>query len=112
NGVMDSQAIQAATGSPVTTALEAEDISKGSINAMKAASTNTLGALAIGEQVQSSFAALAETLSTFIFGNLIPTFGTIFQSLPTALVAFFQTATPLLVTEGGNLVRQDRKSVV
>src|SRR5699024_3872867 len=97
---MAVHAIQEEIGITGTTALEAEETFEGSLNAMKAAFTNTLGALAIGENIQGSFTALAETMSTFIFGNLLPMIGTIFQSLPTALIAFFQTAAPLLITEG------------
>lgn len=103
---MAVHAIQEEIGITGTTALEAEETIEGSLNAMKAAFTNTLGALAIGENVTGSFQALAETMSTFIFGNLLPMIGTIFQSLPTALIAFFQTAAPLLITEGGNLITQ------
>ena len=103
---MAIHAIQEEIGITGTTALEAEETIEGSLNAMKAAFANTLGALAIGENIQESFTALAETMSTFIFGNLLPMIGTIFQSLPTALIAFFQTAAPLLITEGGNLIAQ------
>lgn len=103
---MAVHAIQEEIGITGTTALEAEETIGGSLNAMKAAFANTLGALAIGENIQGSFKALAETMSTFIFGNLLPMIGTIFQSLPTALIAFFQTAAPLLITEGGNLIAQ------
>lgn len=103
---MAVHAIQEEIGITGTTALEAEETIEGSLNAMKAAFTNTLGALSIGENVMGSFQALAETMSTFIFGNLIPMIGTIFQSLPTALIAFFQTAAPLLINEGGNLIAQ------
>ena len=103
---MAVHAIQEEIGITGTTALEAEETIEGSLNAMKAAFANTLGALAIGENIQGSFKALAETMSTFIFGNLLPMIGTIFQSLPTALIAFFQTAAPLLITEGGNLIAQ------
>src|SRR5699024_9260280 len=103
---MAVHAIQEEIGITGTTALEAEETIEGSLNAMKAAFANTLGALAIGENIQESFTALAETMSTFIFGNLLPMIGTIFQSLPTAVIAFFQTAAPLLITEGGYLIAQ------
>lgn len=103
---MAVHAIQQEIGITGTTALEAEETIEGSLNAMKAAFTNTLGALAIGENVAGSFTALAQTISTFIFGNLLPMIGTIFKSLPTAIIAFIQAAIPLLVTEGGNLIKQ------
>ena len=76
---MAVHAIQEEIGITGTTALEAEETIEGSLNAMKAAFANTLGALAIGENIQESFTALAETMSTFIFGNLLPMIGTIFQ---------------------------------
>ena len=87
-------AIQEEIGITGTTALEAEETIQGSLNAMKSAFTNTLGALAIGENVKGSFKALAETIATFLFDNLIPMIGQVIMNLPEAIAAFIQAAVP------------------
>lgn len=97
-------AIQEEIGITGTTALEAEETIEGSLNAMKSAFTNTLGALAIGENVGESFKALAETASVFLFENLIPMLGTIISQLPTAISTFVQTAAPLIMENGRELI--------
>src|SRR5699024_3187846 len=72
---MAVHAIQQEMGITGTTAKEAEETLSGSFGAMAAAYQNTMGALAIGEEVKESFAALAETASVYLFGNLIPMIG-------------------------------------
>lgn len=87
-----------------TTALEASTTLSGSAQTMKAAFTDVLGNLAIGENIRQSFTNLAESISTFVFDNLIPMIGNIFKSLPEGLMAFTQTMGPLLMTKGGDLI--------
>src|SRR5699024_2124242 len=70
-------AIQQEMGITGTTALEASETVSGSMNAMKASFIDVMGALAIGENLEGSLNALAETMSTFLFGNLIPMIGNI-----------------------------------
>ncbi|WP_455258359.1 phage tail protein [Peptoniphilus asaccharolyticus] len=81
--------IQTELGITGTTAKEAMETLTGSFNSMKSAFKNVLGSLAIGENVKESFSALAETISTFVFDNLIPMIGNIFKSLPEGVEGFF-----------------------
>lgn len=92
--------VQDQLGITGTTALEAEETISGSLNAMKSAFTNVLGNLALGESVTPSLTALAETMSTFLFGNLFPMIGNIIISLPSAIVTFLQAA----MTEIGQIL--------
>ena len=97
-------AIQEEIGITGTTALEAEETIVGSFNAMKSAFTNVLGALAIGENLQESLSALATTLSTFLFDNLIPMLGNIISQLPGAISTFIQEAAPSFLGNGIELM--------
>lgn len=72
-------AIQQEIGITGTTALEAGETVQGSFSAMKSAFTNVLGALAIGENLDGSLSALAQTISTFLFDNLLPMLGIYLQ---------------------------------
>lgn len=98
-------AIQGELGITGTTAKEAAETLLGSFNSMKAAFTDVLGNLAIGENVKESFAHLAETISTFVFDNLIPMVGEIFKNIPEGMMAFVTTMGPLLMTKGGELIQ-------
>lgn len=69
-----------------TTAAEASTTFSGSFAAMKAAATNLLGNMALGEDIMPSLTALGETVSTFLIDNLIPMVGNIITSLPTLIV--------------------------
>lgn len=96
--------IQEEIGITGTTALEAEETIQGSFNAMKSAFTNVLGALAIGENLEGSLQALATTISTFMFDNLIPMLGNIISSLPGAIMTFIQAAAPAFLENGMQLI--------
>ena len=65
-------AVQEEIGITGTTALEASETIGGSFSAMGSAFSNVLGNLALGENIGPSLSALAETISTFLFGNLFP----------------------------------------
>ena len=65
-----------------TTAKEAASTFSGSFAAMKAAAQNVLGDLALGEDIEPSLIALAETTSTFFFDNFIPMVGNILKGIP------------------------------
>lgn len=97
-------AVQQEIGITGTTALEAEETISGSFNAMKGAFQNTLGALALGENIRPALEGLAQTISTFLFGNLFPMIGTILSTLPTALAIFIQTMIPAIMEMGGQLL--------
>lgn len=102
---MAVHAIQEEIGITGTTALEAEETIQGSFNAMKAAFSNVLGALAIGEGLSGALSGLATTVSTFLFDNLIPMIGTIITALPGAITTFLQEVTPAFLENGAQLIR-------
>lgn len=81
-----------------TTAKEAASTISGSFASMKAAFKNVLGQLALGQNVGSALQALAQTVTTFLVGNLLPAVWNILSALPSALVTFIQTALPQLVS--------------
>ena len=87
-----------------TTALEAQETLSGSLNAMKSSFTNTLGKLALGEDIKPSLEALSTTLSTFLFGNLLPMIGNIVSALPSGLIMFLTEAIPALIKAGGDMI--------
>ena len=96
--------IQKEIGITGTTALEAEETIQGSFNAMKSAFTNVLGALAIGENLGGALKGLAETMSTFLFDNLLPMVGEIITALPGAILTFIQAAGPAFMENGAELI--------
>jgi phage-related protein len=102
---MAIHAIQEEIGITGTTALEAEETISGSFNALKAAFTDVLGNLAIGENLNTSLNALADTFATFLFGNLIPMIGQIVSTLPGAIITLIQAAIPILREQGLNLIQ-------
>ena len=77
--------IQNELGITGTTALEAAETFSGSAAAMKAAFSNVLGGLALGQDIQPALKGLAETTATFLFGNFIPMVGNILKGLPAML---------------------------
>lgn len=81
-----------------TTAKEASTTISGSMAAMKAAFSNVLGSLTIGQDVTPALEALAQTASTFLFGNLLPALVNILSALPSSILTLIQTALPQFVT--------------
>lgn len=81
-----------------TTAKEAASTISGSFASMKAAFKNVLGQLTLGQDVGPALQALAQTVTTFLVGNLLPAVWNILSALPGALVTFIQTALPQLVS--------------
>ncbi|MFT4445560.1 phage tail protein [Parvimonas sp. G1967] len=87
-----------------TTAKEASTTFTGSFNAMKASFQDVLGALALGEGLEPALQGLAGTVSTFLFGNLIPMIGNILAQLPGMLITFVQIALPQFVQMGTDMI--------
>lgn len=81
-----------------TTAKEAASTISGSSASMKAAFKNVLGQLTLGQDVGPALQALAQTVTTFLVGNLLPAVWNILSALPGSLVTFIQTAVPQLVS--------------
>lgn len=82
--------IQKELGITGTTAKEAEHTLSGSFNSMKAAFTDLMGSLTMGENVEGSMKAFVDSAITFLGGNLLPAIGRFFMSLPPAISAGIQ----------------------
>lgn len=80
-----------------TTALEASTTLAGSLAAMQASFKNVLGALTLGQDLQPSLDALAQSVVTFLTGNLLPDIWNILSALPGALVTFIQALAQTLL---------------
>lgn len=91
-------AVQESLGITGTTAKEASTTLSGSMNAMKAAFQDVLGNLALGKDIEPSLNALAETTSTFFFGNFLPMVGNILKSLPSAILTFISAMVPQIAS--------------
>ena len=74
--------IQEEMGITGTTAKEASETFSGSLASMKAAASNLLGNLSLGEDIRPSLSALADTVHTFLANNLVPMLGNIIKALP------------------------------
>lgn len=96
--------IQDELGITGTTAKEAAETFSGSFNAMKAAATDVLGKIAIGEDATESIKALAESAATFVFNNFLPMLGNIIMALPSAIATFITTASGVIFDAGKRLV--------
>lgn len=68
-------------------AQEAATTFTGSLQAMKAAGTNLLAHLSLGEDITKDFSTLASTTRTFLTNNLIPMVLNIVKSLPDMIVS-------------------------
>lgn len=74
--------VQNELGITGTTAKEAASTLSGSASAMKAAFSNVLGNLALGEDIRPALNALLESTSTFFFGNFLPMIGNVLAGIP------------------------------
>lgn len=79
-----------------TTAKEAAETFSGAFSAMKASLSNVLGKMALGQDIKPALNQLAETTSTFLFGNFIPMVGNILKALPGAFVTFIKATIPYM----------------
>lgn len=99
--------IQGELGITGTTALEASKTLEGSFNAMKAAFTDLLGQMAMGGDISAALSNLTTTVSTYLFGNLLPMVGQVLQNIPTMIVGVVQgiaSHTGEIINAGVNLV--------
>lgn len=77
-----------------TTAKEASSTISGSFNSMKAAASDFLGNLALGNNIKGPLTNLVTTTGTFLFGNLLPAIGNVFRALPSVLATIFNEVGP------------------
>ena len=92
------QVIQDNLGITGTTAKEAATTLTGSFASVKAALSNVLAGLALGQDLGPALNGLASTLATFLTGNLIPAIYNILSALPSALVTFITALGPQLAS--------------
>ena len=76
------------------TAAETANTFSGSFAAMKAALSNVLGGLALGEDIGPALNNLAETVSNFLLNNLVPMVWNILTALPGAVMTFINALIP------------------
>ena len=100
------QVIQDNLGITGTTAKEAATTLTGSFASVKAALSNVLAGLALGQDLGPALNGLASTLSTFLTGNLIPAIYNILSALPSALVTFITALGPQLASGLSTIVPQ------
>ncbi|MHB9781191.1 hypothetical protein ACXM1Q_000380 [Streptococcus sp. 10F2] len=90
-------AVQESLGIAGVAAEEARTTLSGSFGAMKAAWENTMGAITGKElDITPALEGLAQTASTFLFGNFIPMVGRVMQNLPKAIGTFIEKGRPAL----------------
>ena len=100
------QVIQDNLGITGTTAKKAASTLTGSFASVKAALSNVLAGLTLGQDLGPSLNALSSTLTTFLTGNLIPAIYNILSALPGALVTFITALGPQLAAGMQGLVSQ------
>lgn len=88
-----------------TTAKEAASTLSGSFGSMKAAASNFLGYLTLGEDIKPALTSLVQTTSTFLFNNLLPAVGNIVSALPGAIGTFLMEGLPLLMENGMKMIQ-------
>ena len=89
--------IQTDLGITGTTAKEASETFAGSFDSMKAAATDLMGNLALGNDIGPQITALGDSIQTFVVGNLLPMVGNVVKQIPTiigALPGFLAEAIP------------------
>lgn len=107
NSIIDAiQVIQDNLGITGTTAKEAATTLTGSFASVKAALSNVLAGLALGQDLGPALNGLASTLATFLTGNLIPAIYNILSALPSALVTFITALGPQLASGLSTIVPQ------
>lgn len=90
-------AIQGKIGITGTTAKEAATTFTGSFEAMKAASKNLLGKMALGEDIKPSLKALFDTTSNFVLNNFIPMLTNVFKGFGSVISLTFSELIPKIV---------------
>ena len=81
-----------------TTARESASTLEGSMNTMKASWTNLLGAITTGDDVGTAMSNLAESVSTFLFDNVLPMIGNIVKGIPTLIYSLISEGIPNLLS--------------
>lgn len=98
--------IQTNLGITGTTAKEAATTLTGSFASVKAAFSNVLAGLTLGQDLGPALNALATTLTTFLTANLIPAITNIISAIPGALVTLITALGPQLTAGLATIVPQ------
>jgi len=99
--------IQEDLGLTGVAAEEAATTFSGSFGAMQANAENLMADLALGNDIRPALSALANSVKTFLVGNLLPMIGNILKQLPMFLAmlpGFLADMIPDLVTAGGDMI--------
>lgn len=105
NDVYDAiHVVQKELGVTGTTAKESASTFSGSMATMKAAFSNFMGNLALGQDIGPSLQALAESVQIFLFNNLIPMIGNVIKSIPGLVQTFITEGIPMLLQSGYDLL--------
>lgn len=96
--------IQGELGLTGVAAAEASSTLTGSFGAMKAAYSNFLGAMALGEDIKAPLTTLIQTAGTFLFQNLFPMVGNVIKALPSAIMTAIQVGLPSFMAAGQSLI--------
>lgn len=99
--------IQENLGLTGVAAEEAKSTFSGSMGAMKAAATNLMANLALGEDIGPSLAVLGETVQTFVFDNLLPMLGNILEAVPELISGIGE-----MLVQGLDIVSNNADSMV
>lgn len=91
--------IQGELGITGTTAQEAASTIQGSFASMKAAASNFLGALAMGDDMEKPMTELIDSIETFLVGNLLPMVGRVVSALPGVIMTFIQEGLPRILDQ-------------
>lgn len=98
--------IQGELGITGTTAKEAASTLSGSFSAMKSSFKNVIGQITLGMDIKPALNALADTVVTFLVGNLLPAVWNIVSALPSAVMTFAQAIGPQLVSAFTSILPQ------
>lgn len=99
--------IQGDLGLTGVAAQEASETFSGSLGAMKAAATNLMANLALGEDISGSLSALGDSMNAFVFNNLIPMLGNIVSAIPQLLSGISG-----MLIQSLNIVRNNADEIV
>ena len=103
NSIIDAiQVIQDNLGITGTTAEEAATTLSGSFASMQAAASNVMANLTLGRDVGPALQGLAQTVTTFLAGNLLPAIGNILSAL---VLQVIPVGTQMLQSLGAGLAQ-------
>ena len=98
--------IQGELGLTGVAAAEANSTLQGSFGAMKAAYQNFLATLTTGGDITAPLQTLIQSVSTYLFGNLLPAIGNILMQIPNVATTAFTTIAPMIGSAFQTLVAQ------